>query len=146
MFWYYRIGIDAYDALLKREVTLTSEIDAIIADYQMMSLVTNHMGPSALKFCPKCQVIFSLLNDVIYMWIRRLYPLKFCYILICNLQADKSDPFKMWQLRTATGTKRTLERLKINPSCATQKQSGIKFYQNCLWEHIDPHRYLIKII
>ncbi|XP_048756479.2 uncharacterized protein LOC125667163 isoform X2 [Ostrea edulis] len=103
------IGIDAYDALLKREVTLTSEIDAIIADYQMTSLVTNHMGPSALKFCPKCQ-------------------------------ADKSDPFKMWQLRTATGTKRTLERLKINPSCATQKQSGIKFYQNCLWEHIDPHR------
>nr|XP_022290275.1 uncharacterized protein LOC111101912 [Crassostrea virginica] len=102
-------GIDAFDALLEREVTLTSEIDAIIADYQMMSLVSNHLGPSALKFCPKCQ-------------------------------ADKSDPYSVWELRTADRTRRTLNRLKINPSATVQKQTGIKFYDNCLWDHIDPHR------
>uniref|UniRef100_A0A8W8NVP9 Uncharacterized protein n=1 Tax=Magallana gigas TaxID=29159 RepID=A0A8W8NVP9_MAGGI len=107
------IGVDSYDAFLKQEITLTSEISSIISDYQMMSLVSNHMGPAAIKFCPKCL-------------------------------ADKSDPFTIWPLRTSSATRKTLRRLEIHAQGSArtmiQKQTGIKFYDNCLWQHVDPHR------
>ena len=55
-FLIYREGVDAFDAHLKMPVKLCTEVSAFVTDYAMMSHVCNHMGPSAKKFCPKCNV------------------------------------------------------------------------------------------
>ncbi|XP_076117009.1 uncharacterized protein LOC143084835 [Mytilus galloprovincialis] len=103
-------GIEAFDASLNQKVILTTDISLIVTDYQMMSLACNHLGPSANKYCPKCN-------------------------------ADGTDPFKKWDLRTPETTKRTLERLKlVRDKVSLQRQTGVKLYENCLWQFMDPHR------
>ena len=57
-------------------------------------------------------------------------------------QADESDPFKKFDLRTKETTCRTLERLAVvRDKAALQTQTGVKLYDNCLWNYLDPHRY-----
>ncbi|CAC5359290.1 unnamed protein product [Mytilus coruscus] len=103
-------GIEAFDASLNQKVILTTDISLIVTDYHMMSLACNHLGPSANKYCPKCN-------------------------------ADGTDPFKKLDLRTPETTKRTLERLKlVRDQVSLQRQTGVKLYENCLWQFMDPHR------
>ena len=64
------------------------------------------------------------------------------YVPVFCIQADESDPFKKFNLRTKETTCRTLERLVVvRDKAALQTQTGVKLYDNCLWNYLDPHRY-----
>ncbi|CAG2194116.1 unnamed protein product [Mytilus edulis] len=105
-----QFGIETYDAALKQKVIMITDISLIVTDYQMMSLACNHLGPSANKFCPKCF-------------------------------ADDSDPFKKWDMRSKEATSRTMERIRLHVDRTTmQRQTGVKEYDNCLWDYLDTHK------
>ncbi|CAG2195385.1 unnamed protein product [Mytilus edulis] len=59
----FRSGIEAFDGYLTKRVILTTDISLIVTDYQMMSLACNHLGPSANKYCPKCNVSIHSTED-----------------------------------------------------------------------------------
>lgn len=57
------------------------------------------------------------------------------------IQADDSDPFNKWELRTKETTLRTMERMKLHTDrTAIQRRTGIKEYDNCLWKYLDTHK------
>ena len=43
----------AYDATLREEVVLNTDLALVVADYNMLAFVCNHMGAAANKYCPK---------------------------------------------------------------------------------------------
>nr|XP_022310275.1 uncharacterized protein LOC111115731 [Crassostrea virginica] len=106
-------GIEAFDAMLGREIILTTDVSLLVTDYHMMSLACNHMGPSANKFCPKC------LTD-------KSNPFE-----LGELRTQESTLRTLQKIRihSQNNAKRNIE-----------KQTGTKLYDNCLWNYLDPHR------
>ncbi|CAG2217414.1 unnamed protein product [Mytilus edulis] len=104
-------GIRGFDAMTKENIMITSDVNCIIADYNCVSLVCNHLGPSANKFCPKCMADSS-------------DPLSF-----------------EWEKRTPNKTQRTIEHIKIaRNKVEIRKENGVKEHTNCFWEIINCHK------
>ena len=46
----------SYDAHNKQECVIKCPVDVIVADNNVVSLCCNHLGASAVKYCPRCHV------------------------------------------------------------------------------------------
>ncbi|CAG2252557.1 unnamed protein product [Mytilus edulis] len=53
--------------------------------------------------------------------------------------ADKSTCIEQGQERESDKTRKILNKLQLHYSKDLSQRHGIKFYENCLWEIIDPH-------
>ncbi|XP_069117410.1 uncharacterized protein [Argopecten irradians] len=105
-----RHGVEMFDATMRKPVIASSHISLVVTDYQMMSLVCNHNGPSATKFCPKCMADKS-------------NPLKKWEMRTTEKTKRTLDRMRIMQ-----------------NSKSLQKETGIKPYHNPMWDYINPHR------
>ncbi|XP_069105899.1 uncharacterized protein [Argopecten irradians] len=103
-------AVHMFDASMMRPVLVISHISSIIADYQMMSYVCNHSGPSAKKFCPKCMADKT---DPIKKW-------------------EMRTPQSTRRLIERMGLMQHPKQM--------QTDTGIKAYKNTLWDYLNPHR------
>lgn len=49
-----RNGINGFDAYRMEECTITTDLNVIVADFNMQSYLCNHLGATATKYCPRC--------------------------------------------------------------------------------------------
>lgn len=52
----FRDGFIEFDALHQKECLIKCPLDVIVADYNVLSFCCNHLGASAVKYCPRCHV------------------------------------------------------------------------------------------
>lgn len=49
-------GFITFDAVHQKECLIKCPLDVIVADYNVLSFCCNHLGASAIKYCPRCHV------------------------------------------------------------------------------------------
>lgn len=52
----FRDGFITFDAVHQKECLIKCPLDVIVADYNVLSFCCNHLGASAIKYCPRCHV------------------------------------------------------------------------------------------
>lgn len=63
----YLLILICYDASLKQECVIKTCVDVVVADYAMLSLCTNHLGATAIKYCPRCLVCFQFFSACLHL-------------------------------------------------------------------------------
>ncbi|XP_062587706.1 uncharacterized protein LOC134249366, partial [Saccostrea cucullata] len=108
-----RDGISGFDAYRKEECIITTDLNIIVADFNMQSYLCNHLGACATKYCPRCY-------------------------------ADVDHATSKARERTPSKTLTTINRINMRSMEADKRklrqQTGVKEYENPLWDIINPHR------
>ncbi|XP_078341811.1 uncharacterized protein LOC111114859 isoform X2 [Crassostrea virginica] len=103
----------SYDAHNKQECVIKCPVDVIVADNNVVSLCCNHLGASAVKYCPRCHATSETFDDIIQL----------------RTPEETKRTVRRLNLRSKEGDKAKL-----------RKETGIKENFNCLWDIVDPHK------
>lgn len=108
-----RDGFITFDAVHQKECLIKCPLDVIVADYNVLSFCCNHLGASAIKYCPRCHASSETFHQILQQ----------------RLPEETKRTVNRIDLRS-----KEVDKIKL------RKQTGVKEHFNCLWDVIDPHR------